>query len=70
MTFITQEYDFFDAIIKKMNLASKKYNGFAIDKVIPILDNASIVKTTHGNFHCESFEDNNKNIYMKVTTFI
>lgn len=69
-SFITKEYDFFDAITKNMNLAKAPYKEFCINKVIRVLDDASIVETSHGNFYCESFEDHSENIYMKVTSYI
>ena len=70
MTYITQEYDFFDAITKKFNLDSPRYKDFDIINVKLILDNAAIVETSHGKYHCESFEDKEANVYMKVTPFV
>jgi hypothetical protein len=68
--YITQEYDFFEAITKNKNLESPKYKDFNITKVTHILDNAAIVETTHGKYWCEGFEDANANIYMKVSQYI
>jgi len=68
--YITQEYDFFEAITKNINLESATYKGFAIDSVKSIRGDMSIVRTTHGNFHCESFEDDDANIYMKVSRYV
>lgn len=69
-SYVTQEYNFFDAITAKFNLESDMYKGFEITNVKSISDNMSIVSTTHGKFHCESFEDDDKNIYMKVTQYV
>jgi hypothetical protein len=65
MTYITQECDFYDAITKSQNL-----DGFAIDTVTHITENKSMVRTTHGNYICESFKDGDANTYMKVYKFI
>ena len=50
MTYVTQTYDFYEAITKPLNLESKKYSGLAITSVQNITDNQSLVFTTHGKF--------------------
>ena len=71
-SYVTQEYDFHEAIIKSLNVGMLEHKAFAIDKVIPVLGTASIVETTHGKFYCESFEseDHKTIIYMKVTRYL
>ena len=75
MAFVTKEYDFFVAITKNMKLNSEKYKGFnhiKVDliKVDHVTPSSSIVETSHGTFFCETFEDLDANIYMKVFDFI
>ncbi|CAB4124516.1 hypothetical protein UFOVP58_6 [uncultured Caudovirales phage] len=60
MTYIAQTYDFYDALkVKQPDLEIKTTSR--------ITDNQYLVETErHGNFVCESFEDDAATIYMKV----
>ena len=44
--------------------------NFDIVGVNPVLGNVSIVDTTHGKFWCQSCEDEDANIYMKVIPYV
>lgn len=68
--YITQEYDFYEAITKKWNMDSPMYQNFDIIGVNPVLGNVSIVDTTHGKFWCETCEDEDANIFMKVIPYV
>tara|TARA_R110000868_G_scaffold209825_1_gene459688 strand:- start:803 stop:1009 length:207 start_codon:yes stop_codon:yes gene_type:complete len=67
--FITKEYDFHDAICKFLNVA---VDDVLIDKVLTISnhDDRNMVETSRGLFYCESFEDLDANVYMKVARVI
>jgi hypothetical protein len=66
--FVTQEYDFYEAITKSLTCA--ECQSFEITRVDHIMDDKAIVDTTHGKFICESFEDEAATIYMRVTTVV
>jgi len=68
-SYITEQYDFHDAITAPWNLKSNKYKDFNIIKVNPISDNVSIVNTSHGEYWCESVEFENR-IFMKVAKLV
>ena len=73
VTHVTQEYDFRTAITKKLYFGKPIAEDFEITGVESITGLGSIVFTSHGDFYCESFEDDNyysRNIYMKVTEYI
>jgi hypothetical protein len=60
MTYVTQTYDFYEAL-------KVKYPDSEIKTTSRITDNQYLVETVlHGNFVCESFEDADAKIYMKV----
>jgi hypothetical protein len=60
MTYVTQTYDFYEAL-------KAKYPDSEIKTTSRITDNQYLVETDqHGNFVCESFEDADAKIYMKV----
>jgi len=61
--YVTEGFDFHDAIYAGVWRQSA---GFNITSVSVIDDKSAIVKTTHGKFYCESFEDKDANVYMKV----
>jgi len=58
--YVTENYDFYDAIYSRIR------EDFEIISTKEILNNSAIVSTTKGRFYCETFEDKNANIYMKV----
>jgi hypothetical protein len=63
VAYVTKNYDFGEAIDVGLN----RVKGTTIIKgVNEINDNSCIVNTDFGNFYCESFEDKNANVYMKV----
>lgn len=66
--YVTKEYDFHNAISKNIDVIDN--NEFVINTVDVITDNSSIIKTTYGDFLCESFEDVNASVYMKVFPII
>lgn len=70
MGYITQTYDFYEAVTVNKNLETGFYKGFEIEQVETVSDNQAIVRTNRGNFFCESFEDNSATIYMRVSAFI
>jgi hypothetical protein len=70
LPFVTKEYDFFTAITKKLNLNSPTFKAFAIVDVEFVTDAYAIVKTTHGNYFCETFENKAADIYMRVSSFV
>ena len=68
MAYVTQTYDFYEAITRCWDPESKKNSTLAITNVEVITDNQYLVNTTHGKFMCESFEDKSATVYMKVYT--
>lgn len=61
-SYVTQEYDFHEAIIKNLNLESSLYKNFHILDVENVLNNSAIVSTTHGKFYCETWENNDAEV--------
>ena len=60
MTYVTQAYDFYNAL-------TVKHPDVEIKTTSRITDNQYLVETVlHGNFVCESFENDNAKVYMKV----
>jgi len=61
--YVTENFDFYAAIYAGV---WRQSHGFNITSVSEVDDKSAIVKTTHGKFYCESFEDKDANVYMKV----
>ena len=59
MTYIAQTYDFHVAI-------SKMHQNLDIYSTERITDNQYLINSNRGKFVCESFEDDNACVYMKV----
>ena len=60
MTYVTQTYDFYDAL-------KVKHPDAEIKSTSRITDNQYLVETNrHGSFVCESFENDDAKVYMKV----
>jgi hypothetical protein len=60
MTHVTQTYDFYDAL-------KVKHPDVEIITTSRITDNQYLVETVlHGSFVCESFENDDAKVYMKV----
>jgi hypothetical protein len=68
MTYITKEYDFHDAIFN--GFVNVRPDDFNILNTKRITDSQYEVKTTHGIFICESFENDEATVYMRVTPLI
>jgi hypothetical protein len=68
--YVTQNYDFHDAIRVSPDIHLGKYEDLVIYKVDAITDSQSLVRTSEGTFVCESFEDKDATVYMKVYPFI
>jgi len=69
-SYVTQEYDFYTAITKNIDLSHFRYKNFRITEINHVFDNAAIVKTTHGNFYCETWGDDLANTFMRVSDFL
>lgn len=61
---IVQEYDIHTAIFRA--LGTIDFNSLKINKTIQVNSASMIVHTNMGPFLCESFEDVEKTIYMRV----
>ena len=71
MSYVTQEYDFYNAIMKGLGLGEvATEDDLLIDKVLTVGDNRAIVYTSHGTFCCETFEDAEANIFMRVDNYL
>ena len=63
MTYVSENFDFHDAI-------SMRYNNVDITSIIHLTRNSALVKTNVGNFVCETFENFDGEVYMKVYEFL